>query len=233
MIQLFCEPMAHCEHDGGYIVFSRPDGYKEVWRRRIDVLDIPGEAWPSEVYNKPDELMFEARLVAQARYLDASRMRDPDHLRGQFTPWARLLIPEDRDDGVAFRLTQGTLLAFNVVINRVFLYDVERAELEQIIEAHVPGRVRYIDASVQHVFIVSHIQLTVYDRVSGLHALSIPSGRLPWDFYANPGNQWRCTDEVFSRGELGFRRATPPNWAHREDYFEAGMLSGALDSRYS
>lgn len=213
--------MADCEHDEGYIVFTRPDGYKEVWRRRIDVLDIPEEAWPSEVHNKPDEFMFEARLVAQAEYLDASRMRDPGHLRGQFTPWARLLIPEDPDDEVSFRLTRGTLLAFNV--NTAFLYDIEKAELEQSIEVHVPGRVGYIDVSEHHVFIISRIQLTVYDRVSGLCVLCIPSGRLPWDFYASPENQLRCTEETFSHGELGFRRAVPPNWAHRLDYFDAGM----------
>lgn len=229
-IQVFCGPMAHCEHDKGYIVFDRPDNYKEVWRRRIDVLDIPEEAWPSEVHNKPDDYMFDARLFAQARYLDASRMRDPDHLHGQFTPWARLLIPEDLDDEVAFRLSRGTLLAFNA--DKVFLYDIEKAELEQIIETRVPGRVEYIDVSEQHVFIVSHIQLTVYDRVSGLPVLDIPSGRLPWDFYASPENQWRRTEEASDHGELGFRRAVPPNWAHRMDYFDAGMWSGTLDSRF-
>lgn len=215
--------MARCEHDGGYIVFGRPGDYKEVWRRRIDVLDIPEEAWPSGVHNKPDEDMFEARLVSQAQFLDASRMRDPDHLRGQFTPWARLLIP---DDGSVFRLARGTLLAFNV--GRASLYDVERAELEQIIEVHVPGKVDYLDVSEQHVFIVSYIQLSVYDRASGVHVLSIPSGRLPWDFYASPENQWRRTKRTFNHGELGFRRAAPPNWAHRMDYFEAGVWSGTL-----
>lgn len=212
--------MTHCEYDEGYIVFSRPDSYKEVWRRRIDVLDIPEEAWPSEVHNKPDEYMFEARLVAQALYLDASRMRDPDHLRGQFTPWARLSIPEDPDDGVAFRLTRGTLLVFNS--DKAFLYDIEKADLEQIIEVEIPGKVQYIDLSEQHVFIVSHIQLTVYNRVSGSQVLSIPSGRRPWDFYATPENQWRRTEDVFNDGELSFRRAVPPNWAHRMDYFDAG-----------
>lgn len=230
MIQEFCEPMAQCEHDEGYIVFNRSDGFKEVWRRRVDVLDIPEEAWPSGVHNKPDDYMFEARLVAQAQYLDASRMRDPGHLRGQFTPWARLSIPEDPDDDVAFRLTRGTLLVFNA--DRALLYNVEKAELEQIIEVHVPGNVEYLDVSERHMFIVSHIQLTVYDRVSGLRVLSIPSGRLPWDFYATPENQWRRTEEALNHGELGFRRAAPPNWAHRMDYFDAGMWSGALGSRF-
>jgi hypothetical protein len=229
--QNFCEPITHCEYDGGYIVFNRSDGYKEVWRRRIDVLDIPEEAWPSEPHNKPDDRMFEARMASQARYLDASRMRDPDHLRGQFTPWARLLVPEDPDDGLSFRLTRGTLLAFNA--GRALLYDIEKAELQQTIEAHIVGCVQNVDVSEQHVFLVGPFRLVVYDRVSGLRVLSIPAGRLPWDFYASPENQWRRTVNPSNDGELGFRRASPPNWAHREDYFDAGMwyrnLSTAAD----
>ena len=222
--------MAHCEHDRGYIVFNRSDSYKEVWRRRIDVLDIPEETWPSQVYNKPDEYMFEARLVSQAKYLDASRMRDPDHLRGQFTPWARLSIPDDPDDGVAFRLARGTLLAFNA--NRALLYDVEKAELEQTIEVNITGKVEYLEVSDKHVFILSYIQLTVCDRVSGLRVLNIPSGRLPWNFYASPENQWRRMERSFNHGEAGFQRAVPPNWAHRMDYFDAGMWPGTLGSRF-
>lgn len=216
--------MAHIEYEEGYIIFDHSDGFKEVWRRRIDVLDVPEEAWPSELDNKPDEHMFEARLLSQALYLDASRMRDREHLRGQFTPWARLQIPEDPNDGLVFKLTRGTLLAFNA--DRAFLYDIEKAELQQTIEVQVLGKVQYVDISEQHVFLLSPLQLAVYDRVSGLRVLSVPSGRLPWDFYATPENQWRRTGETFSHGELGFRRAAPPNWAHREDYFDAGMCQG-------
>ncbi|KAF9642594.1 hypothetical protein BDM02DRAFT_3176644 [Thelephora ganbajun] len=218
----FCSPFVHCEHDEGYIVFNRMDNYKEVWRRRIDVLDIPEEAWPSGLYNKPDEDMIKGNLVAEDRYLDTNRSRDPDHLRGQFVPWARLQIPED---GRAFKLTRGTLLVSSV--QKAFLYDVEKAELQQTIELQPfgSGRLRYVDISDQHVFIVSTLQLDVYDRANGSRVLTIPAGRLPWNFYASPENQWRRTEETFNDGELGFRRAAPPNWADREDYFHAAHVS--------
>jgi hypothetical protein len=67
MCQDFCDPFVHCEHDEGYIVFNRFNNYKEVWRRRVDVLDIPEEAWPSGPHNKPDEDMIEANLIAEDR----------------------------------------------------------------------------------------------------------------------------------------------------------------------
>ena len=212
--------MVHCKYDEGYIVFNRSSGFKEVWRRRADVLGIPEEAWPSDTDNKPDECMFKARLITQAQYLDASRMRDLEHLCGQLTPWARLAIPDDIDDNFGFRLKRGTLLAFST--DKAFLYDIKKAGLQQTIEMDVLGRVRYIDVSKQHVFILSPFQLSVYDRVSGVRVLSIPSGQLPWDFYASPENQWRRTEQTFNHDKLGFRRAAPPNWAHREDYFDAG-----------
>ncbi|KAF9643602.1 hypothetical protein BDM02DRAFT_3123197 [Thelephora ganbajun] len=221
----FCDPLAHCEYDEGYIVFDRIGSYVEIWRRRIDTLDIPEEAWPLEPHNKPDSLMIEANLIAQAQYLDTSRGRDPDHLRGQFAPWARLLIPEDPDDELAFKLTRGTLLASGAY--KAFLYGVEKAELQQTIELHTFGseQLRYVDVSNQHIFIVSALHLNVYDRANGSHVLSIPAGRLPWDFYASPKNQWRCAEETSNHGELGFRRAAPPNWAHRVDYFHAAHVS--------
>ncbi|KAF9642592.1 hypothetical protein BDM02DRAFT_2028860 [Thelephora ganbajun] len=216
----FCSLFVHCEHDEGYIVFNRMDNYKEVWRRRIDVLDIPEEAWPSGLYNRPDKDMIKGNLVAEDRYLDTNRSRDPDHLRGQFVSWARLQIPAD---GRVFKLTRGTLLVSSV--QKAFLYDVEKAELQQTIELQPfgSGRLRYVDISDQHVLIVSTLQLDVYDRANGSRVLTIPAGRLPWNFYASPENQWRRTEEVFNDGELGFRRAAPPNRANREDYFHAGM----------
>lgn len=212
--------MAYCEYDEGYLVFNRSDGYKEVWRRRRDVLGIPEDAWPSEPHNKPDENMLEAWLIAETQYLKVNRTRDPDHLRGQFAPWARLLVPGGDDDGLTFKLTRGTLLVFSA--NRAFLYDIEKAELEQTIEAQLHGNVQYVDVSEEHVFFVSPFELAVYDRMSGSRVLVIPSGRLPWDFYASPRNQWRRTEDTFCHSELGFLRALPQNWAHREDYFDAG-----------
>ena len=218
MYQDFCGPFVHCEHDEGYIVFNRFNGCKEVWRRRVDVLDIPDEAWPSEPHNKPDEDMIEANQFAEGLYLDPSRSRDPDHLRGQFVPWARLLVPEN---GRAFKLTRRTVLVSSA--QRAFLYDIEKAELQQTIEVETSGQLRYVDLSEQHIFIVSILRLNVYDRASGSCVLSIPAGRLPWGFYANPENQWRRAEWASNHGELCFRRATPPNWADREDYFNAGM----------
>lgn len=217
----YCAPFVHCEHDQGYIVFNRYDNYKEVWRRRTDVLDIPENAWPSGLHNKPDGLMIRGNRVAERVYLDPNRSRDPDHLRGQFVPWARLLVPED---GRAFKLTRGTLLVCSA--QKAFLFDVGKGELQQTIEVvATTGRLRYVDISEQHVFIVCSLQLSVYDRATGSGVLAIPAGRQPWDFYANPENQWRRTEETLNHGELGFRRAEPSNRSHRDDYFHAAHVS--------
>ena len=183
----------------------------------MDVLDIPEGAWPSGLDNKPDEDMIEANQFAEDLYLDLSRRRDPDHLRGQFVPWACLQIPEN---GRAFKLARGTLLVSSA--QRAFLYDIEKAELLQTIHVQTQGHLRYVDVSEKHIFIVSILQLNVYDRENGSCVLRIPAGRLPWDFYASRESQWRRTEETSDHGELRFRRAAPPNWADREDYFSAG-----------
>jgi hypothetical protein len=70
---------------------------------------------------------------------------------------------------------------------RAFLYDVEKAELQQTIGVETSGQLRYVDVSEQHIFIVSILQLNVYDRANGSCVLSIPAGRLPWGFYAKSG----------------------------------------------
>lgn len=169
--------------------------------------------------------MIEASRIANQKYLDISRSRDPDHLRGQFVPWARLLVPED---GRAFKLTRGSLLVTSA--QKAYLYDVEKAELQQTIEVQTSGQLRYVDISEQHIFIVSIFQLNVYDRANRSCVLSIAAGRLPWGAYAHPRNQWRRTEEAFNHGELCFRRAAPPNWADREDYFNAGVWFRILRS---
>jgi len=222
MGQEFCDPLAHCEYDEGYLVFNRLNNYKEVWRRRIDVLGVPADAWPSEPHNKPDLRMIEAYLAARDKYLDPSRDEDPDLIRGQFVPWACLLTAEDPEEDPGFQLTRGTLLVSGA--SSAFLYGIEKAELQQTIQVHPAGfgELRYVDVSEHHVFMAGTFQLNVYDRASGSCVLNIPSGRLPWGFYANPENQWRCTGEPFNHGELHFRRADSPNWAYREDYFHAG-----------
>ena len=227
MCQESCGSFVHCEYDEGYIVFNGLSNYKEVWRRRIDVLDIPEEAWPSGPHNKPHENMIEASLTAEDQYLDADRGRDPDHLRGQFVPWARLLGPEN---GRMFKLTRGTLLVSSA--ETAFLYDVEKAELQQTIELRSSnlGRLQYVDVSERHVFVVGILRLNVYDRTNGSNVLTIDAGRFPWNFYASPENQWRCLEETFNYGELGFRRTAPSNWAHREDYFNAGVWSRILST---
>jgi len=158
-------------------------------------------------------------------YLDTSRSRDLDHLRGHFVPWARLLVPEDSR---AFKLTRGTLLVSNT--QTAYLYDVEKAELQQTIVVQTSGQLRYVDLSERHIFIVSILQLSVYDRANSSCVLSIPAGRQPWGFYAYPINQWRRTEEPSKSGELSFRRAAPPNWADREDYFNAGVWFRILRS---
>lgn len=219
MRQNFCGPYAHCEHDEGYIVFNRSNGY-EIWRRRVDVLGIPEEMWPSGLRNGPDGRMIEANRAAEALYLDPGHDMDPDHLRGQFVPWARLLIPENSQ---ALKLARVTLLVAGD--QKAFLYDVEKAELQQTIAVKTSGRLRYVDLSEHHIFLVSLLQVTIYDRGNGSCVLSIPAGRLPWDFYATPENQWRRTEAASDNGELCFRRTVAPDSADRNDLFHAGVWS--------
>ena len=118
--------------------------------------------------------MIEASRIADNKYLDASRSRDPDHLRGQFVPWARLLIPEN---GPTFKLTRGTLLVSSA--QRAYLYDVEKAELQQTIAVQTSEQPHYVEISDQHAFVVSTLQLNVYDRVDSSCVLSIPAESLP------------------------------------------------------
>lgn len=223
MRQAFCGRLAHCEHDEGYIVFNRIGNYKEVWRRRVDILDILDGAWPSWLHNKPDSNMIRANLVAQERYLDPSRSRDPNHLRGHFVPWARLLVPEDAQ---AFKLTRGTLLVSGSL--KAFLYDVESAELKRTIDISAPGQLRYVDVSERHVFIISTLQLNVYLRANGSHILSLDGGKQPRDFYASPANQYETCNR--GQGELGFQRVTDQTQADREDSFHAGVWSRILST---
>lgn len=168
--------------------------------------------------------MIAGNRVAEGRYLDASRSRDSDHLRGQFVPWGLVLIPEN---GRALKLTKGTLLVSGV--HKLFIYDVETAELQQTIDmGGIIEGLKYVDVSERHALIVSDIQVKVYDRETGSLVLSIPGGRQPRDFYATPENQWQRTEETFYHAELGFRQAMRPNGPEKEDYFLAGTQSRIL-----
>jgi len=167
--------------------------------------------------------MIQASLAAQVQYLDASRSRDPGHLHGQFVPWALLKIS---DRVRAFKLARGTLLVSNA--QRASFYSIERAELQQTIQVDIREVLRHADASERHLFIVSAFQLTVYDRASGSRILTIPAGRLPWDYYASPENQWRYTEGTPDNYEPSFQQATSPNSDVREDHFRAGVWSKIL-----
>jgi hypothetical protein len=163
--------------------------------------------------------MIKGSRIANKKFLDRSRYRDPDHLRGQFIPWARFAVPED---GRALKLTRGTLLVSGS--QRALLFDVEKAELRQTIEVDaLTGMLQYVDISDQHVFIVSTHQLDEYDRATGSRVLCIPAGSQPWDFYATPENQWKRTEDTFNHGELGFQWTAPSKTGDREDYFHAGV----------
>lgn len=89
-------------------------------------------------------------------------------------------------------------------MQRAFLYNVENAELQQAIEVQFSGQLRYVGVNEQHVFIISTLELNVYDWASGLCVLSIPAGRLPWGFYANLKTPWRSVEETSNHGKLGF-----------------------------
>lgn len=165
--------------------------------------------------------MIEGNRIAENRYLDVDRTRDPGHLRGQFVPWARLAIPEDSR---AFKLTRGTLLVSSN--QTAFLYDIETAELQQTIEVDTNGSgdVRCVDVTERHIFIVRPLRLSVYDRETGLLVLSVPAGRQPSDFYASPENQLIRTEKTLNHGELGFR-VPGSGQVDRSEHFHAGACS--------
>ena len=165
--------------------------------------------------------MIEGNRIAENRYLDVDCSRDPDHLRGQFVPWACLVIP---DGCRAFKLVRGVLLVSGT--QTAFLYDIERAELQQTIEvgAYGFGDIRYVDISEHHIFVVHALQLNVYDQATGLLVLTIPAGRQPFDYHASPENQLIRTEETLNHGELGFRTAGPGR-AVKDEYFHAGVYS--------
>ncbi|KAF9789183.1 hypothetical protein BJ322DRAFT_1017897 [Thelephora terrestris] len=218
----------HCDYDDGYLVLNLYDHCK-VWRRRIDVLDIPDKARPSRSQNGPDDEMVKGNRIAEGRYLDASRSRDPNHLRGQFAPWASLVLP---DQSRIFKLAQGTLLVSSGFT--AFIYDIEKAELQQTIESekaekslkkvkfHVADEVRYVDFSDQHILVVRALRLYVYDWETGLLVLRIPAKERPWDLYARPENQWEFIER---RGELSFRQAVRPNLNDRDDFNHLVILT--------
>lgn len=160
--------------------------------------------------------MSKGNRIAENRYLDADYGRDPDHLRGQFVPWALLVIPIGIQ---AFRLVRGTLLVSNS--QTALLYDIEKAELQQIVEidTHGFGDVQYVDINEEHMFVVRALQLNVYERATGSLVLSIPAGRQLFD--ASPRNQLIRTEETLNHGELGFRAAVV-SWANEDGYFHAG-----------
>ena len=79
--------------------------------------------------NKPDEEMIKGNRIAEDQYLDSSCSRDPNHLRGQFVPWARLQIPKTVG---AFKITQGKLLV--CTCRTALLYNIKKARLHQKIE---------------------------------------------------------------------------------------------------
>lgn len=166
--------------------------------------------------------MIEGNRIAENRYFDVDHSRDPDHLRGQFVPWARLVIPEDSQ---ALKLTRGTLLASSN--QTALLYDIEKAELQETIDIYTYGfgDVRHVDISEQHIFVVRALQLNVYDRATSTLVLTIPAGRQPFDFYASPENQLIRTEETLGHGELGFRAASPDR-GYWDTYFHAGAWSG-------
>lgn len=163
--------------------------------------------------------MIRGNRIAEEWYLDANRSRDLNHLRGQFIPWARLSVLTGSE---AFKLARGTLLI--VGSWTAYLYDIEKAELQQTIVVGARGdeQVKHVDISGYHILIGRSLQLDVYDRETGSHVLNIPAGKQSWNFYANPESQWGCTEQPSHHGELRFRRAIRSSWGDRADYFQAG-----------
>ena len=165
--QLYVRRFAHLEYGQGYIIFDRNNGDMEVWRHLSDITkhvvdesSVP-DATQHQVYN----LIRDAYPLAMTN--------------GHFQPWAVLHMPESISE---FRFVYPTLVVANY--NRAYLWDIPSGKLIQTLQGcqfvaseggynEYLGRIKYVEISERHVFLVGSFRLRVFSRVTGKSILDL------------------------------------------------------------
>ena len=148
-----CE-QAHCEYGGGYMIFNRPENFKEVWRRACDCY---GVTIPTE--SLPDELQRNASA-------DATKQHPSDTLHGHFLPWALIEMPAFTR---AFRFVYPTLVA--AAEDQAFLWDIPTSrntitihDIQMPVDGAILGRINYVELSERFVIICGSQQLRIFSK---------------------------------------------------------------------
>lgn len=154
----------HVEYDRGYIVFSRHDNCKEVWRHTIDVDgDHHSETLP------PDERMLEISTQAAARSNSTGS-------RGHFTAWALLRMPEECR---WFRVSYPNMLA--VASDNAYAWNIATMQLVSVIRNlqrwHQGFRLAttsYAEVNDPYAFICGPDGLRIFSRKGGALLYQLP-----------------------------------------------------------
>lgn len=140
------------------MIFNRNNGDKEVWRRLSDITE--------HTVNQPVPDVFQHNvysLVCESY---------PSANQGHFRPWAVLHMSELTS---AFRFVYPILVV--AAHDRAFLWDIPSATLIQTLNDcqsvtsggfnESLGRIKYVEISERHVFLVGLCFLRVFSRATG------------------------------------------------------------------
>jgi hypothetical protein len=156
MLQSLGVGWSHVEYGQGFLLYNRPDGVKEVWRRMSDYKE---EELPKT--NGPDQMQ---------RYHQAASQMHPrfdtykNSTRGAFMPWACFQTPTTAR---AYKFTYPNLLI--AARFEAYLYDVLSGKLVLTVEPIQDGNMNlsYVDFDHRHIFICLDDELRVYSRKDG------------------------------------------------------------------
>ena len=139
------------------MIFDRPDGDKEVWRRSSDTSEHVVDD-----FSIPDASQHEVYELYPRTSADSL-----------FRPWAVLHMPEPTS---AFRFVYPTLMV--AAYDCVYLWDVPSGTLIQTIQEiqecqlipsedglnHYLHRIMYVEISERHVFLVGQFYMRIFSR---------------------------------------------------------------------
>ncbi|KAF8797521.1 hypothetical protein BYT27DRAFT_7344147 [Phlegmacium glaucopus] len=178
----YVRPYAHLEYGEGYMIFDRNNGDKEVWRRLSDISEhvVVESSAPDAIQREMYNEMYKSR---------------PPVMHGHFQPWAVLHMSEPTS---AYRCVYPTLIVAGYA--RVFLWDVPSGKLIQTIQGiqylgsengHL-GRIKYVEISERHVFLISQFHLRVFSRATGKSVLDISSSKQRYGFWKYERKSMHC-----------------------------------------
>ncbi|TRM58603.1 hypothetical protein BD626DRAFT_510795 [Schizophyllum amplum] len=165
---------AHIEYaEGGFIIFDRRDGQKEVWRRAPHARDTEDQVVPE---SSPDERQISVSLQAAEHYASPS-------MRGHFVAWA-LITPGTIT--TAFRAVYPALLTAST--HNAHVFDVRTgARLHNISIPALPpgpidlpdmGNLNYVEISQRHVFTCDSNALRIYSRETERRVFELTSNQM-------------------------------------------------------